>query len=220
MAFDLVVKGQFHLFWIHQHKFHLGRVPFVQQGGEDGIQPDGLSLSGGPRHQQVRHLGQVHHKGLVADAFAQGDWQLHFGILEFLGGDYRAHGNHCGFFVRDFDADGAFSGDRGNDPDPQGGQGKGDIVLQVLDPGNADTGFRNNFIECHGWPDGRFDLGDPDLVVAQRIDDLVLVLFEFFLVDGDAPGGPVGIQQVQVREFVLGEFQGGVEFPEIRNKLP
>ena len=162
------------------------------------------------------HLGQVHDKGFIADGFTKGNRQLHFGLLKFLGSDDRTHGNSSGLFVRNFDAYSTFSGDWSYDPNPQGGQGKGDVVFEVLYFGDPYACFRHNLIKGHRRPDGRFDLCDTNLVVLQGIDDLVFVLLEFFLVYGDTTTAAMGIEQIQMRKLIFGEFQGWVEFPEVR----
>ena len=70
MFFEFGIEGQFDFLRIDEDEFQLGGVLFVEQRGDDGVQPDGFPLSGGAGYQQVRHLGQVEYEGLVLDGLA------------------------------------------------------------------------------------------------------------------------------------------------------
>ena len=46
---------------------------FEKQGNQDGVNPHGFALTRGARHQKMGHFGQIGHKNLVRNGFAQGN---------------------------------------------------------------------------------------------------------------------------------------------------
>src|SRR6056297_1780920 len=100
------------------------------------------------------HFGQIYYKSLVANGFSESDGQFHFRFLEFVGSDYRTHGNYGRVFIWHLDAHGSFSWYRSNDSDTQRGQRQSDVVFQVFDFGDTDTCFGNNFVRRYRWSNG------------------------------------------------------------------
>jgi len=212
VPFDLGVQGEFHLLGVHQYEFNLGRMFLVQDGGDDGVEPNRFSLPGGPCNQQVGHSGQVKHKGFVGDGLPQGNGNLSCGLLELPGRDEGLHRDNLGIHVGYFDPDSSLARHRGNDTDTQGGEAQGDVVLKILDARDADPGCWNNLIERYGWADGGLDPVNLDFVVGQSFHNLVLVADQFLVGDGGIFGSVV-FQQIWSRELVGGQVKGGIVWP-------
>jgi hypothetical protein len=60
---------------VDQDQAHVGRVGFVQQRQDGGVDAHRFTRTGGTRHQQVRHLGQVGDHRLAGDVLAQRNGQ-------------------------------------------------------------------------------------------------------------------------------------------------
>ena len=65
VPFNGVVKGQFYLFGVHQHKLYLCRMLLVQNRCDNRIEPHRLTLPRSASHEQVGHFGQVNNKNFV-----------------------------------------------------------------------------------------------------------------------------------------------------------
>ena len=206
---QLCVGEQFHLFRIDQHQLDLRRVLLVQQVHQDGVDAYRLTLTGRPRNEQVRHFRQIGHKDLVADRLSERNGQVHFSALEFLRHQHLLERNDLLFLIRHLDPDSPPPGDGCDDPNTEGRQRKRDVVFQVFDLGNAHPGSRNDLVQGNGRPDRRPNFGDLDLVIEQRLDDLILVRLQLcpvhlhFLV-------AVIVEQGQHRVLVTAQFQGRV----------
>lgn len=143
-------------------------------------------MSGGTGDEEVGHLGEVDHEHFVGDGLAEGDGEFVLGLAELLGVDDALHGDDLWAGVGDFDTDGAFAGNGGDDADAEGGEAEGDVVLEVADLGDADAGGGGDLVEGDGGTDGGGDLADFYAEVAEDFDDAVLVGLEFFLGGGTA----------------------------------
>ena len=155
----------------------------VEQGSDDGVQTDRLTLTGSTGNEQVRNLRQIHHEHLVGDGLAQCDRQLHLGFLELLGVQDALHAHDVRLGIRHLDTDGSLARDRSDDTDTQGSEAQGDIILQVLDLGDAHTLGRLNLVEGDGRTHGGTDGLDLYAEVAQHLDDSVLVGLLLLFVD-------------------------------------
>ena len=155
----------------------------VEQGSDDGVQTNRLTLTGGTGNEQVRNLRQIHHEHLVGDGLAQRDRQLHLGFLELLGVQDALHAHDVCLGIRHLDTDGSLARDRSDDTDTQGSEAQGDIILQVLDLGDAHTLGRLNLVESDGRAHGGTDGLDLYAEVAQHLDDSVLVGLLLLFVD-------------------------------------
>ena len=155
----------------------------VEQGSDDGVQTNRLTLTGGTCNEQVRNLRQIHHEHLVGDGLAQRDRQLHLGFLELLGVQDALHAHDVCLGIRHLDTDGSLARDRSDYTDTQGSEAQGDIILQVLDLGDAHTLGRLNLVESDGRAHGGTDGLDLYAEVAQHLDDPVLVGLLLLFVD-------------------------------------
>ena len=155
----------------------------VEQGSDDGVQTNRLTLTGGTCNEQVRNLRQIHHEHLVGDGLAQSDRQFHLGFLELLGVQDALHAHDVCLGIRHLDTDGSLARDRSDDTDTQGSEAQGDIILQVLDLGDAHTLGRLNLVEGDGRTHGGTDGLDLYAEVAQHLDDSVLVRLLLLFVD-------------------------------------
>ena len=155
----------------------------VEQGSDDGVQTNRLTLTGGTCNEQVRNLRQIHHEHLVGDGLAQRDRQLHLGFLELLGVQNALHAHDVCLGIRHLDTDGSLARDRSDYTDTQGSEAQGDIILQVLDLGDAHTLGRLNLVESDGRAHGGTDGLNLYAEVAQHLDDSVLVGLLLLFVD-------------------------------------
>ena len=129
MPFDVIKKGQLHLFGVDQDKLQLRGVLPVEQAYKHGIQSYRFSLPCCTGHEEVGHFCQVKDKRLVGDGLANGYWQCSIGFVEFIRSNQRSHGDDVWIRIGDFDADGAPSRDGGDDADAQGCETQGYVVL-------------------------------------------------------------------------------------------
>ena len=173
----------------------------VEQGSDDGVQTNRLTLTGGTGNEQVRNLRQIHHEHLVGDGLAQRDRQLHLGFLELLGVQDALHAHDVRLGIRHLDTDGSLARDRSDDTDTQGCEAQGDIILQVLDLGDAHTLSRLNLVESDGRAHCGTDSLDLYAEVAQHLDDSVLVGLLLLFVDRHLLA-VVFFQQVEGRVLV------------------
>ena len=203
---DLVVQRELHLLGVHQDQLQRRWMSAVQHAHEHGVQPNRLSLSRGPGHEQVRHFGHVEDVGLVADGLAQSDGQLGVAVLELLAGDERAHADDVRVGVGHFNPDGAFAGNGRDDANAQGCQTQGDVVLQIFDLADPNPGRRHDFVQRHRRSDFCRNLVDFNLEVLQRADDVVLVDVKFFRRDAVFAVAVV-CQFVDVGKLELGQIQ-------------
>ena len=176
----------------------------VEQGSDDGVQTHRLTLTGGTGNEQVRNLRQIHHEHLVGDGLTQRDRQFHLGFLELLGVQDALHAHDVCLGIRHLDTDGSLARDRSDDTDTQGSEAQGDIILQVLDLGDAHTLGRLNLVEGDGRTHGGTDGLDLYAEVAQHLDDSVLVRLLLLFVDRHLLV-VVFLQQVEGRVLVSSE---------------
>ena len=176
----------------------------VEQGSDDGIQTNRLTLTGGTGNEQVRNLGQIHHEHLVGDGFTQCDRQFHLGFLEFLRVQNALHAHDVRLGVRYLDTDGSLAWDRGDDTYTQCCEAQGDVILQVLDLRDAHALGRLNLIEGDGRSHRSSDGLNLHAEVVEHFDDAVLVCLLLFLVDGNLLV-VILLQQVEGRVLVFGE---------------
>ena len=155
----------------------------VEQGSDDGVQTNRLTLTGSTGNEQVRNLRQIHHEHLVGDGLTQRNRQFHLGFLELLGVEDALHAHDVRLGIRHLDTDGSLARDRSDDTDTQGSEAQGDIILQVLDLGDAHTLGRLNLVEGDGRTHGGTDGLDLYAEVAQHLDDSVLVGLLLLFVD-------------------------------------
>ena len=133
MPLDRFEERQFDLLGIDQYELHLGRVFLIENGYEDRVQSNRLTLTRCTCHQQVGHFSQVSHEYFIGDVLSESNRKLHFGVGEFLACQNRFHGHHFGLLVGYFNTDGTLARNGGDDPDTQCRKAQRDIIFQVLD---------------------------------------------------------------------------------------
>ena len=149
----------------------------VEQRGDDGVQSDGLALSRGSGHQQVRHLGQIEDEILILNCAADHHRQLGLRLLETQRPHRRVHRNDLLVAVRDLDADGPLARNRGDDADARFGlEALGDIVLKPLYLGDLDPLRLHDLVERDRGAHGGLDALDRNAEIFERLLDLGLVL--------------------------------------------
>ena len=177
MTFDLGVERKLDHLGVDHHEFQLRGVLAVEQRGDDGVQSDGLALSRGSGHQQVRHLGQIENEILVLDRAADHHRQFGLRLLETQRPHRRVHRNDLLVAVRDLDADGPLARNRGDDADARFGlEALGDIVLKPLYLGDLDPLRLHDLVERDRGAHGGLDALDRNAEIFERLLDLGLVL--------------------------------------------
>ena len=175
MVLNRGVHAKLHFLRVYHHEFQFGGVLLVEQRGDNGVQADRLTLTRGTGNEQVGHLGEVHHKGLVRNGLAEGDGQFVLRFLEFLGVENALHRHDARVLVRHLDTDCAFAGNGRDDADAEGGEREGDVVLEVSDFVDAHARRGGHFVERNGGADGSLDARNLYAKTAQHGDDTVLV---------------------------------------------
>src|SRR5690606_10235523 len=122
----------------------LFRRRVVEERGDNAVDTDRFSRTGGAGDQKVRHLGQIGDERAAADVFPESNRNFGSGSVPVLGLDDFAEGNGLREFVRDFDPDAAFSGDGGKNPDGEGLETHGDVIFETLDAGYFGAGSGEN----------------------------------------------------------------------------
>ena len=205
MALELRVERQLDLLRIDQHELQLRRMLFVEQRRDDRVQADRLALSGRPGYEQVRHLGQIDHERLVLNRLAQHDRNVVLRLLKLHRLDNRVHRHDLLVLVRHLDADRPLARYRSDDPDTEGRQAQRDVVLQILDLGNAHARRRHDLVQRHGRADRRLDFLDADAEVLERLLDPVLVLDDLLARHADLDA--VVLEQLDRRALVRRQIE-------------
>ena len=133
-------------------------------------------------------------------------------MQELVAGEHVAHRHNLLLPVRDFDADSSLARDRRDDTDAQSREAQRDIVLQILDFADTDSGCWHDFVQGDGRADRGRNLVDGNAVVEQGVDNLVFVSNQFFFhVLNLLRLVAEVLQEVQSRELVVGKFQAGIK---------
>ena len=175
VVFNRGVHAKLHLLRVYHHEFQFGGVLLVEQRGDDGVQADRLTLTRGTGNEQVGHLGEVHHEGLVRNGLAEGDGQFVLRFLEFLRIENALHRHDARVLVRHLDADCAFAGNGRDDADAEGREREGDVVLEVSDFVDAHAGRGGHLVERNRGANRSLDARNLYAETAQHGDDAVLV---------------------------------------------
>jgi len=128
-----VREGAIHLhlhdFGVDHDEAELIGAELEEDGGDDGIDTDGFTRTGGTSDEAVGHGGEVANDGIAVDVFTEGEGDLALGGAEgfVLEKFAERDGDSSGVF--DFDADGVFSGDGSEDINALRFGGAGDVGL-------------------------------------------------------------------------------------------
>src|SRR5690606_7485055 len=190
----------------------------IKQRGENGIDANRFTLAGSPCYEQVGHLGEVGNIYFVRYGAAQCDGEVHIGMLEFLGGQCSSHGYHFGVAVWYLNANRSLARHGGNDADTQRSQTEGYVVFQVFYLRDAHPRFGNDFIQRNRGADGSFDFRYFDIVVAQRIYNLIFVGFELMVVHRNLTRTIVA-EQIEGGILVSRQIELGVVLPHLFYQL-
>ena len=101
----------------------------VEERGDDGVQTNGLTLTGGTCHEEVGHLAEVEHEYLIRDGLADSYGQLIGRLLELAAVDDRVHRHHLRIGIGNLYTDSALAGYGGDDTGTEGGKRQGDVVF-------------------------------------------------------------------------------------------
>ena len=115
MLYDGGIYAEFNHLGVNHDQLELCGMLFVEQRGDDCIQTNGFTLTGGACNKQVRHFGQIKHEYLIGNGAAQGYREFHLALGKFSAVQYGFHGYHYRLGVRYLYTDGAFAGNRCND---------------------------------------------------------------------------------------------------------
>ena len=175
MMFYHRIDAELHFLRVHQHKLQFRGMLLIEQGSNDGIQPDRLTLTGSTGHEHVGHFTQIHHKDLIGNGLAQCNGQVVRRLLKLLTADDALARDNLRIGIRHFNTDCSLSRYRSNDTDAQRGKAECNIIFQTAYLGDTDTLFRCNLIQRHRRAHRSFNGTDFDTEAAQRIDNLILI---------------------------------------------
>ena len=195
---QISIYAELHAFGIHKDKLQFRGTFLVEQRCDDGIQSHRFSFTGGTGNQQVRHLGQVGDKYLVAHRAAQAHGQLGTTLLEGFGTQHLAHGYHLRIAVGHLDTDGSLAGHGGDDADTQGCKAQGDVILQTANLVDAHAVLRHDFKQGDRGAHMHHDFLDFNAIFAQGVADALLVFVLLSLV-----------HTVRIHADVLKQVKGG-----------
>ena len=199
------VEAEFHHFRIHEHEFQLVRVLFVEQRSDDGVQSDGLTLTRGTGHEQVRNLRQIGHIHLVGDGFSECDGQVVGRFLEFFRVQNALHRHDGGFLVRHLDADGSLARHGRDDADAEGREVQRNVFLECLNARDFHARSRRDFVERDGGAHGGVNLLDGHAKRVEHLHDALVVAADFLHIHLGFARVVVFFQQVERGEFVVEE---------------
>ena len=153
---DAFIGGKLQPLRVDHQKFDLIGRSLEQDAADHGVETDALSGSRGSGDQQVRHADQIGDHRTAYDVLPQSDGKFQRRLQEtFVVQDVQQVHRFTGK-VGDFDADGSFSRDRGNDPDAGRPERQRQVVRQIRDFVYLDT--RGRFQLVHGDHGARFHL--------------------------------------------------------------
>ena len=136
----VIVELEFDDLGVDEEELHLpGRAP-VQDGEDDRIDADGLPRAGGAGYEEVGRLRKVDELRLARDVLAEYYGDLHLGRLEGLVLDYLAQGDDGPPLVGDLDPHRVLARNGRDDADARGREPQGDVVAEVRDLGQFDSG--------------------------------------------------------------------------------
>ena len=155
----------------------------------------------------MRRVGEVEDLDLLGDGIAYGHGEVVGAVAVGLVVEQILQRHYGRIVIGHFDAHRVA---QGHDPDALSVEGKGDVLLQLLDVGNLDARGGIHLVEGNGRAHLGLDIHHLDLVIGQGRADLVVVPRELF--GGDIPAGAaVVLEYVDRREFVPGEAVGGIQ---------
>src|SRR5690606_24594583 len=174
----------------------------IDDGGDDGVDADGLARAGGAGDEQVGHAGEVGNEGLAGDVFAEGDGDLGLGGDPVFGFEDFAHADGGGGAVGDLDADGGLAGDGGEDAHGLGAHAEGDVFVEAGDFLDAHAGGGGDFVAGDDGADVDLAGGDGDAEFAEDAHEVAHVA-HVFLVGVVGGGGGLVLERVQLGEVVV-----------------
>ena len=133
---------------VNDDELEIARMHLVQQGCDDRIDTDRLTLTRGTGDQQVGHFREIGTVDVSNDGLPHGDRQPDIGIVILGTFDDRTESHHRGMMIRDLNTHGTTPWDRSNDAHALRFQRKSDIIGQGLDLADLDPRRRNELILC------------------------------------------------------------------------
>ena len=124
---------ELHNLRIDHHKPELIRRKPVQERRDDGVDADRFARTGAARDEQVRHFREVGDDGVAVNVFAERERNPSLGVPPLIGLKQVPDDHHRFDRIRNFDADGAFAGHRGQNVNALGLERGSDIVVQRSD---------------------------------------------------------------------------------------
>src|SRR5699024_1190144 len=121
---------------------------------------------------------------------------------KFIGVNECFHSYNRTLYIGHFDADGTSSRNRRYNSYVEFSQAQGNVIFQVPDLGNANSFCRYYFIKSNGRSNRGRNLLDGDTIVAQGLNNLLLVSFQLFrIVNNSFP--TMVFQKVHGWEFIM-----------------
>lgn len=132
MALKSAVEAEFHALGVDENEFQFRRMLLVEKRCDYGVQTYRFTHAGGACHKEVRHLGEVSHENLVRDCLSERHGKFHGAVAVDVAVKNRAHRHNLRVFVRHFDADCSFCGNRRDDSHSEGCKAELEVVAEAL----------------------------------------------------------------------------------------
>ncbi len=179
-----------------------------EEGGDDGVDADGFSGTGGAGDEDVGHLGEVGDDGEAVHVLAEGEGDAGLGLAPFIGLEEIAHDDLGLHGVGDFDTDGGFAGDGREDVEAFGLEGGGDVVGEAGDLLEFDPGCGVEFVAGDGGTLGDVAGSDLDAELGEGLDHEPGVGDELFLGFGGADGEVGEMEEVDGGKLIIPDHRG------------
>ena len=145
MRDPLVHRELQHLRVDHDHPY-VGSGRLVEEAQDHRVDGHGLARSGGPRHQKVGHLRQIHDHRLPEMSFPQRQREMG-GVGVVLGGlEHVAQHHDLPLLVGDLESDGGLAGDDLHDAHAHGGERTGEVLGKARDPAHLQPRSRLHLV--------------------------------------------------------------------------
>ncbi len=141
-----IIDLHFHDLGIDHDKAEVLGAGMIKQGCNDSIDTHGFPGAGRPGDQQVGHFREVGDQRLAGNILSEGDRNFRLVVDPVLRLEDIADKDRLRILVGHLHTDAALSGNGGQDAHRQGLEVEGDVLVQVLDPLDADAGCRIHIV--------------------------------------------------------------------------
>ena len=164
---DAFVNLEFQHFRIDQDQPHFVWPGLVENTEQHGVDRNRFTRTGGARHQQVRHAGDIRNHGRTTDVLAQRQRQRRMAFVEGLRGDDLAQCHQLAVLVWNLQADRRLARNHLDDPHADHRQRARQILRQAGDLADLGARFQHQFKAGNNRPRMHLDDFRLDVEVTQ-----------------------------------------------------